>query len=161
MYASRIAGLTGAIRTTDEDDGVLCMHGQTECLGNIIELCAASVYPDPKLYLGFTGCLSRDYPHIPDKELIQDCALEHGLEFEKLNNCMSKEDGAYGMGMLRASVTRSADLNITTSCTVRLDNKVRCIADSGKFRDCEGGSRPEDLIKDINNLYNEAKGWTE
>ncbi|KAF2708953.1 hypothetical protein K504DRAFT_433665 [Pleomassaria siparia CBS 279.74] len=145
------------IGKTTDDDGVQCMHGQTECLGNIIELCAASVYPDPKIYLGFTMCLSRDYPRIPQKELIEDCALEHGLEFEKLNECMSQEDGAYGMGMLRDSVTRSAKLNATTSCTVRLNGQTRCIADAGKFRDCEGGSKPEDLIKDINKLYDEAK----
>ena len=35
--------------TTDHDDGVVCKHGQEECLGNIIELCAASLYPDPKV----------------------------------------------------------------------------------------------------------------
>lgn len=35
--------------TTDHDDGVVCMHGQEECLGNIIELCAAHLYPDPKV----------------------------------------------------------------------------------------------------------------
>jgi len=137
------------------------MHGQTECLGNILELCAASVYPEPKIYLGFTMCLSRDYKRIPEKELVEDCALEHGLDFDKLNQCMSQEDGAYGMGLLRTSVTRSAKLNVTTSCTVRLNEEVRCIADGGKFRDCDGGSKPEDLIHDINKLYNEAKGWTE
>lgn len=35
--------------TTDHDDGVLCKHGPEECLGNIIELCAAQLYPDPKV----------------------------------------------------------------------------------------------------------------
>jgi hypothetical protein len=131
------------------------MHGQTECLGNILLLCAASVYPSPKLYLGFTGCLVRDYQDIPKKDLIQDCALEHGLSFDKLNDCMSEDNGAYGMGLLRDSVTRSKDLGISTSCTVRLDGKTRCVADGGKFKDCEGGSKPGDLIKDITKLYDE------
>ncbi|KAF2649229.1 hypothetical protein K491DRAFT_698280 [Lophiostoma macrostomum CBS 122681] len=148
-------------KTTDEDDGVQCMHGQTECLGNILELCAASEYPDPKIYLGFTMCLSRQYQKIPKKELVEDCALEHGMDFDTLNDCMSREDGAYGMDMLRTSVQRSADLNATISCTVRLDNKKRCIRDGGKWKDCEGGSKPEDLIRDIDKLYKESKGWTE
>ncbi|KAH7130439.1 hypothetical protein B0J11DRAFT_577972 [Dendryphion nanum] len=147
-------------KTTEEDDGVQCMHGQTECLGNILELCAAAEYPDPKIYLGFTLCLFHDYQNIPKKDLVQDCALEHGLDFDTLNDCMSRDDGAYGMGLLRDSVRRSADLNATTSCTVRLDNKVRCITDGGKFKDCEGGSKPEDLIHDIKKLYDEAQGWT-
>jgi hypothetical protein len=150
-------GANVAIRTTEEDDGVQCPHGQTECLGDIILLCAASVYPDPKINLGFTGCLIRDYQQIPKKELIQDCALEHGMSFDKLNDCMSEDNGAYGMGMLRESVTRSHDLNVTTSCTVRLNNETRCITDGGKFQNCEGGSKPEDLIHDIERLYRKGE----
>ncbi|KAG9194710.1 hypothetical protein G6011_04745 [Alternaria panax] len=142
------------------DDGVECKHGQTECLGDIVMLCAASEYPDPKLYLGFTNCLTSDYPEIPARSLIEDCALEHGLDFGVLNECMSKENGAYGMGLLRDSVQHSSDVGVTTSCTVRLDNKVRCVTDGGKFKDCEGGEKPEDLIRDIQTLYDEAQGWT-
>ncbi|KAI4952163.1 hypothetical protein J4E91_003625 [Alternaria rosae] len=142
------------------DDGVECKHGQTECLGDIVMLCAASEYPDPKLYLGFTNCLTNDYAEIPARSLIEDCALEHGLDFGVLNECMSKENGAYGMGLLRDSVQHSSDVGVTTSCTVRLDNKVRCVTDGGKFKDCEGGDKPEDLIRDIGRLYDEAQGWT-
>jgi hypothetical protein len=87
-----------------DDDGVLCMHGQTECLGNILMLCAAAEYPDPKLHLGFSNCLTNDYQEIPNQSLIEDCALEHGLDFDTLNTCMSKDTGAYGMGLLRDSV---------------------------------------------------------
>ncbi|KAF2473988.1 uncharacterized protein BDR25DRAFT_257074 [Lindgomyces ingoldianus] len=148
-------------KATEEDDGVQCKHGQTECLGNILELCAAELYPNPKLYLGFTMCMERDYPNIPKKELVQDCALEHGLDFDQLNYCVSQDDGAFAMGMLRDSVTRSADLNVTTSCTVRLDSKVRCIVDDGEFVKCPGGSRPEDLVRDIKKLFDVAKGWSE
>ena len=32
------------------------MHGPPECLGNIILLCAAHLYPEPKLHLGFANC---------------------------------------------------------------------------------------------------------
>ncbi|KAF1993695.1 hypothetical protein P154DRAFT_58797 [Amniculicola lignicola CBS 123094] len=147
--------------TTQDDDGVQCKHGQTECLGNIVELCAASEYPDPKIYLGFTMCLSQDYQNIPKEDLLKECSLEHGIDFEKLNHCVSKEDGAYAMGMLRKSVERSAELGVVTSCTIRLNGQERCVYDNGKSRDCEGGSRPEDLIHDINKLYEAARGWTE
>ncbi|KAK3202825.1 hypothetical protein GRF29_154g896439 [Pseudopithomyces chartarum] len=145
------------IGKTTDNDGVLCMHGQTECLGNILELCAASEYPDPKIYLGFTRCLSLHYHDIPATSLIKDCALEYGIEFEKLNDCASRDDGAYGMGLLRDSVTRSKDLGVTTSCTVRLNNKTRCVRDGGQWKDCEDGSKPEDLVRDIRKLYDEAE----
>ncbi|KAH6634497.1 hypothetical protein B0J18DRAFT_461661 [Chaetomium sp. MPI-SDFR-AT-0129] len=83
---------------TEQDDGVKCKHGPEECLGNIIELCAQRLYPDPKTFLGFTMCLTRDYKHIPQRSLIEDCALEHAIDFEKLNECATKDDGALGVG---------------------------------------------------------------
>lgn len=92
------------------EDGVQCKHGASECMGNIVELCAANLYPDPKIYLGFTMCLTRQYDIIPDKDLIQDCALEHGLDFDKLNTCASTDDGSVGMKMLRDSVMRSIEV---------------------------------------------------
>lgn len=85
-----------------------------------MELCAATLYPDPKIYLGFTMCLFNDLSHIPDETLIESCSLEHGLDFEKLKDCTSKDDGAYGIDLLRQSVARSANAHVQYSCTVSL-----------------------------------------
>ena len=109
------------IGTPTPNDGVDCMHGPEECLGNIIELCAASLYPDPKIYLGFTMCLTRDYKDIPTKSLVEDCALEHGINFDDLNECAARDDGAFGMSMLQDSVRRSKKVSLLgchlgTSC---------------------------------------------
>ncbi|KAI3323438.1 hypothetical protein HD806DRAFT_522613 [Xylariaceae sp. AK1471] len=93
-----------------ENDGVECKHGPGECMGNIIELCAHQLYPDPKIWLGFTMCLTKDYKAIPERELVEDCALEHAVDFEKINECATRDDGAFGMGMLRDSVKRSASV---------------------------------------------------
>ncbi|KAI1823617.1 hypothetical protein F4861DRAFT_539830 [Xylaria intraflava] len=88
------------IGTPTANDGVECRHGPGECMGNIIELCARELYPDLKIWLGFTMCLTKDYPLIPQRELVEDCALEHAVDFEKLNECATRDDGAFGMGML-------------------------------------------------------------
>lgn len=98
-------------------------------------------------------CLTADLTHIPDRELIHACALEHGLSFEKLNDCASADEGAWGMDLLRQSVARSEAANVTYSCTIRLDEKIRCIRDGGVWKDCEGGSTPQDLISDIMDAY--------
>lgn len=131
------------------------MHGPTECLGNILELCAAHSYPDPKIYLGFTLCLSKRYSEIPQRELVEGCALESGIDFGTLNDCASREDGAFGMGLLRSSVERSRRVGAGISCTVRLDEEVRCVRDGGEWKDCPKGSAPGDLVKDIEKLYAE------
>jgi hypothetical protein len=79
-------------------------------MGNIIELCAAHLYPDPKTYLGFTMCMTNDYQEIPQRTLIEDCALEHAVDFKLLNECAAKDDGGFGVGLLRDSVRRSREV---------------------------------------------------
>ncbi|KAI9662692.1 MAG: hypothetical protein M1831_002735 [Alyxoria varia] len=133
----------------DKSDDVECKHGPDECLGNIIQLCAAQLYPNPKLSLGFTMCMINDLKHVPEKSLVESCALEHGLAFDKLNDCASKDEGAYGLDLLRQSVARTAQANVTKSCTVRLNDNIRCIRDGGKWKDCDAGDTPKDLIRDI------------
>ncbi|KAI9757596.1 MAG: hypothetical protein M4579_003409 [Chaenotheca gracillima] len=142
---------------THDDDGVACKHGPSECLGNIVELCAATLYPSPKTYLGFTMCLTNQYEHIPERNLIEDCALEHGLDFDKINGCVSSDDG-YGVNLLRDSVERSTKAGVTMSCTIRLDEKTRCIRDGGEWKDCEGGSEVGDLVRDIEMRYGAKDG---
>lgn len=127
------------IGTPTENDGISCKHGPEECefgpgsprprleptnpwrlnmhrswigLGNIVLLCAASLYPDPKTYLGFSMCLIKDYHDIPQRNLIEDCALEHAIDFDKLDGCASKDDGALGVGLLRDSVRRSSKVRM-------------------------------------------------
>lgn len=141
------------IGTPTENDGVECKHGPGECMGNIIELCAHHLYPDPKIWLGFTMCLTKDYHDIPQRELVEDCALEHAVDFEKLNECATRDDGAFGMAMLRQSVKRSTRLGVKTSCTVRLNNETYCVRDGGEWKDCPSGPSVNDLVIAIEKLH--------
>ncbi|KAK2067030.1 hypothetical protein P8C59_000799 [Phyllachora maydis] len=140
------------IGTPTDNDGVACKHGPEECLGNIVELCAQELYPDPKVFLGFTMCLTKDYQHIPQRNLIEDCALEHAVSFQQLNECATQDDGAFGMGMLRDSVQRTSAAGITKSCTVRVDEKIYCIRDGGEWIDCPSGSSVDTLVATIEKL---------
>ncbi|CAG8961652.1 hypothetical protein HYFRA_00006189 [Hymenoscyphus fraxineus] len=144
------------IGTPTANDGVSCMHGPPECLGNIIELCAADLYPSPKTYLGFTMCLTRDYPSIPEKSLVADCALEHGIDMKKLEECAVEDDGGKGMSLLRNSVKRSADNGVTKSCTVRLDNEIYCVRDGREWKDCPHGAEVNDLVLAIEKKYRDS-----
>ncbi|KAJ9623257.1 hypothetical protein H2203_006196 [Taxawa tesnikishii (nom. ined.)] len=139
----------------NSDDTVTCKHGPGECLGDTLELCAAHLYPYPKIYLGFTMCMTKNYQDIPDEDLVKDCALEHGIDFNALNHCVSRDDGEYGIDLLRRSVKRSQDAGVTKSCTIRLDGKTRCIRDGGVWTDCEGGHEVRDLVEDVLELRNQ------
>ena len=141
-------------------------------MGNIVELCAASLYPDPMIYLGFTWCLTRDYKDIPQHDLMEDCALEHGIDLAKLDECAVRDDGGFGVGMLRDSVRRSTDVRlfidtlickkfaneylqagVTKSCTVRVNEEIYCIRYGGKWEDCPNGPGVNDLVIAIEKLY--------
>lgn len=153
--ASPTQDYADGISVSNGDDGVTCPHGPGECLGNIVELCAQTMYvSEPKIYLGFTMCLSREYEQIPSEDLVRACALEHGIRFSDLNECASLDDGSMGMNVLRESVERSASANVTKSCTVRVDDKVWCVRDDGNWVGCEDGHETTDLVKTIMGLRN-------
>lgn len=163
------------------------MHGPTECIGNILMLCAMNLpFPDgpststststyprtPTIRsLGFSNCLMASYERIPERDLVENCALEHGIDFDALNQCASRQeddddedrdgnddDGLSGLALLRKSARHSATLGIGTSCTVRLDEEVWCVRDGGVWRDCarDGkGSEVPVLVEEIDRLWKE------
>lgn len=95
--------------------------------------------------------MTLNYSQIPDKDLVQYCSLEHGIDFEQVNDCLSDE--GIGTELLRKSILRSQEYNVTKSCTVRLAGQFRCIRDGGKWYDCPGGSEVADLVRDIEKVY--------
>ena len=138
-----------------------------------------------------------DYKEIPSHALVKGCALEFGVDFEKLNGCASEDHGSNGLELLRKSAERSRDAGVEKSCTVsayssdrvlfqhnfvlltaylnvgtllgiskadevdfhaqvRLNNKIWCIRDGGEWKGCSDGSKPKDLIKAVNKLYNNS-----
>ncbi|KAK1142715.1 hypothetical protein N8T08_007346 [Aspergillus melleus] len=149
-----------------------CKHGPSECIGNILILCAQELpFPEagdarmPTIRsLGFANCLISSYEDIPDRELVQHCALEHGIDFDALNQCASQQeddpgdDGLSGLALLRDSALHSADLGVKTSCTLRLDDSTWCVRDGGVWKDCaeDGeGSEVAVLVDEINKLWGE------
>jgi hypothetical protein len=152
------SGIGSRLPRTDRDDNLVCKHGPSECLGNIISLCAAYLYPNStEISLGFVNCLVSSYERIPSRPLVEHCALEHGVDFEKLNHCASGQDEK-AIDMLKKSFERSRRKGVTYSCTVRLDDKIRCIRDNGRWKNCKGGSKVEDLVKEVDDLYERFNG---
>ena len=118
----------------------------------MLSLCTQSLYSsNTRISLGFTTCLISSFADIPARSLVESCALEHAVDFARLNACVSDEGG--GWDLLRASVERSRDAGVEVSCTVRLEGRVRCVRDGGVWRECEGGSGVRDLVGDVEEAY--------
>ena len=139
------------IGKVDENDTIHCMHGSTECLGNMLGLCANDLFPNnPKISLGFSTCLIMSYQRKPSRDLVESCALEHGISFDDLNACISEE--GKGLDLLEASVKRSEKAGVKKSCTVRVGGEQWCVMDGGKWKDCEGGHKVKDLVAEVERL---------
>jgi len=150
---AKVDFLLSFIGNPTDNDGVECMHGDEECLGNIIELCAQQLYPDPKTFLGFTMCMTRSYQAVPERSLVEDCALEHAIDFAALNECATRDNGAHGIDLLRKSVQRTREAGVTKSCTVRLNEEIYCVRDGGEWVECPSGPGVKDLVLAIEKLY--------
>ncbi|KAL4867135.1 hypothetical protein BDV12DRAFT_186896 [Aspergillus spectabilis] len=168
-------------RASDKSSDVECMHGPGECIGNMLMLCAANLPFPPEgdstqvpgsrtptvRYLGFATCLISSYTDIPDRTLVEQCALEHGIDFDALNECVSQQDDnpnkgnqedppLSGVALLRKSARHSAELGIKTSCTIRLDDTVWCVRDGGVWKNCVKngqGSQVSVLVDEIEKLW--------
>ncbi len=150
--ASKVDFRLSYIGKVDESDTVHCMHGSTECLGNMMCLCANKLYPNnTKISLGFTTCLIMHYERIPSRDLVESCALEHGIPFSEMNACISEE--GRGLDLLTESVKRSTKAGVTKSCTVRVGGEEWCIMDGGKWKECDRGHEVKDLVAEIERRY--------
>ncbi|KAI5305456.1 hypothetical protein KEM56_004377 [Ascosphaera pollenicola] len=117
--------------------------------------------------LGFANCLTSSYEDIPDKELVKGCALEHGINFDALNRCASRQidnpnepdddpNKISGLALLRQSFSRSEKLGVDISCTVRVNEENWCVRDDGKWVACgrkSTNSRVSTLVEHISTLY--------
>lgn len=106
-----------------------CKHGPTECLGNVLHICAQEEYPGEKA-LDFSACLLHDYPLVPEKELVQACANASDMDFQKINTCAAQPET---LEKLRDSFDYTAAEKVTTSCTIRVKGETVCVRDSGKW----------------------------
>lgn len=118
----------------------------------MLSLCANNLFPDnAKISLGFSTCLIMSYQRIPSRDLVESCALDHGIPFEDLNACISEE--GKGLDLLEASIRRSEEAGVKKSCTVRVGEETWCIMDGGEWKDCRGGHKVKDLVKEVKSRH--------
>eukprot|EP00164_Ancoracysta_twista_P002237 GFYU01002956.1.p2 GENE.GFYU01002956.1~~GFYU01002956.1.p2 ORF type:complete len:298 (-),score=117.23 GFYU01002956.1:304-1197(-) len=73
------------------DGTVVCQHGDPECVGNVIEACAASYYPNIKQWYPYMSCMD-DGNGQP--QYAQYCAQHAGMDYKKIYACAISETGA-------------------------------------------------------------------
>ncbi|KAI8811542.1 hypothetical protein BJ742DRAFT_120400 [Cladochytrium replicatum] len=49
--------------------GAICLHGPSECEGNVQQLCVQKYFPDPDIWFKFILCQNRQFRSIPSQTL--------------------------------------------------------------------------------------------
>ncbi|ORZ08180.1 hypothetical protein BCR42DRAFT_425392 [Absidia repens] len=127
-----------------------CKHGVSECFGNIQQLCFKYEYPDREDWFAFDLCLNKRYKQIGlNNNLALHCAKEGKKSYDRVDKCSRS---SLGIGLLTESAQKTKALGVRSSCTVFIDQKLRCIHD-GSWKNCPGGWKIEDFIRTIEDAY--------
>ncbi|KAJ9053525.1 hypothetical protein DSO57_1023370 [Entomophthora muscae] len=137
----------GTINNAEPKYGVTCMHGESECLGNIHELCAKKISPDS--YFGFALCLNKNPSTIgkSDQDLTK-CLVASNIPLAQFRTCVSED----GRQLLKESVSYTKSMQMKSSCTILINKQNKCIHD-GTWKNCDNGYTENDFVRQIEEAY--------
>jgi len=137
----------------DERYGVKCKHGESECTGNIQQLCFARAFPEQKTWWNFVQC--QNYgptSRIGDEVVAERCARTVGKDWADVRPCV---EGERGTSLLKASVRLAEHMGIEKSCSIFIDNELVCIRDNGQWKECPAGHDTADFVQQIRDAYDD------
>jgi len=133
--------------------GVRCMHGETECDGNVQQLCFRHAYPDLRQWWQFVQCQnfgSRD--KIGTIDVARQCAKTIGHDWDEEPGLRECAEGPQGRALLRESVKLGKQMNLEKSCSILINNELVCIHD-GRWKQCDLGHEVSDFVREVNEVY--------
>lgn len=138
--------------------GVNCLHGDSECEGNALQLCVQRHFPvfhevdalGKHSWLAFLFCVGH-FNHTSESQIPQNtdaCLSSLGLPVDVIDRVHQCADGEEGRRMLSASVMRTAAVcgphiraprRGCKSCSMFLEGRPACVEDGGEWYNCSVG----------------------
>ncbi|ORZ28273.1 hypothetical protein BCR41DRAFT_344953 [Lobosporangium transversale] len=163
---SVISSSIGAVsftKTTTTKTTVTCKHGPMECAGNTQQLCFKKYFPDHTIWVPFVVTMNtQNFQRIGEpqyaREIGEKVVKSHYSSsntydnegkkdlLDKVDQCSS---GQEGFDLLVESVEHTNHHGVSTSCTVFIDDRKRCVRDGGVWRECPEGSSVADFVRSI------------
>ncbi|KAF9583165.1 hypothetical protein BGW38_010117 [Lunasporangiospora selenospora] len=136
---------------------VSCKHGPEECAGNTQQLCFKKYFPDHHVWFSFVAAMNQrpfmignpSYAIRIGETVLREKGLWNDDNQSLLMQSIHCSGGKEGFDLLVASVQRTVDKSVTTSCTVFIDHKKRCVVDGGVWRECPEGFQVADFVRSI------------
>lgn len=110
-----------------------CLHGDSECDGNIQQLCIKELYPNK--WFDFLQCQNKQFWMIPATQLVDQCGKPRSMITSDILKCMSDGTGA---SLFESSWKFTQAQSITTSCTIQLQGRTLCVRDGSQWHGCGG-----------------------
>mmetsp|Transcript_134555 Transcript_134555/g.418158 ORF Transcript_134555/g.418158 Transcript_134555/m.418158 type:complete len:221 (-) Transcript_134555:269-931(-) len=101
-----------------------CMHGPSECAGNVQQLCAQAEAGNISQLMDFLTCQNQNRKRIPDNG--EECFARAGYDTSRMKACSSSSKGTE---MLLKSFGVSERRGILLSCTLSVNGKEFCAHD--------------------------------
>ncbi|GAA6064488.1 hypothetical protein JCM10212_002608 [Sporobolomyces blumeae] len=168
-------------------DGLVCLHGPSECTANVQQLCAAHYWSSTSSYASldelddgegtdradkpkgdwkdwwnFVQCMNygkRD--KIGDVSTAKQCAKVVGREWTReLEECSSDSRSSLGTKLFHESVDKVRKLKVEKSCSILLNDRKICVHD-GVWKECENGHEVGDIVSQIKAEYKRINNFVE
>jgi len=144
----------------DAGSGFNCMHGNSECMGDIVELCVMKYFPTNQTlggkyaFMNYFRCVASSQGKIPSNT--DDCLKSSGASdiIPKVASCSGGDEGKQLMrDSISYTLARCGHHPSCRSCTMWFQGKQACIEDDGKWYDCPVGHTLDAWVKAICNAY--------
>ncbi|KAG0203440.1 hypothetical protein BGX28_004267 [Mortierella sp. GBA30] len=145
----------GVIDDSGSTPTVTCMHGPSECAGNIQQLCFKKYFPDHKYWYAFVVEMNSKPNKIGDPHYAREAGerivnnTEYGSALDQVDKCAA---GSEGLDLLIESVKNTVSQGATASCTIFIDGQKRCVVDGGVWRECPEGHDISDFVRSIKDV---------
>lgn len=152
-----------AERNSSKDSGFDCMHGDSECEADKIQLCVQKYLQEPRYFwYEYVMCASKQVKMLPG--VAKPCLEVMNVSTEVIGDIMQCASGDEGMGLMGASVDSTIDLcghfhpdpqEGCRSCTMYMEGRFQCAHDIGRggYFDCPVGHTATDWVRAVCEMY--------
>jgi len=160
-----------AERNSTKENGFDCMHGDTECEANKIQLCVQKYLQEPSYFwYEYVMCANKELKLLPG--VARPCLEIMNVSADRIDTIMQCAAGDEGMALHGASVDYTIDTcghfhpdpqEGCRSCTMYMEGRLQCSHDIGRagYFNCPLGHTAEDWVRGVCEMYRVKNDYRE
>jgi len=98
-----------------------CLHGPTECTGDLLLICASQNFAEGWSWWNLTSCMQSDYTNVPTN--FQSCAEKAGYNSSTITAIQQCSQDSTGVQLLTSSFNAAQSQGVNEAPTIFIDGK--------------------------------------